>query len=102
MENGVVDSAAEKLYSELERKRFEVLFDDRVESAGVKFNDADLLGVPARIIVSQRTLKSNSVEVKLRREKETELVPLEEVEKKLTTVKMTTASYVTSRPIIDK
>ncbi|MGB2885051.1 MAG: His/Gly/Thr/Pro-type tRNA ligase C-terminal domain-containing protein [Dehalococcoidia bacterium] len=86
MENGVVDSAAEKLYSELERKRFEVLFDDRVESAGVKFNDADLLGVPARIIVSQRTLKSDSVEVKLRRDKETELVPLEKVEKKLTTL----------------
>jgi len=63
-----------------------VLFDDRVESAGVKFNDADLLGVPVRIIVSQRTLKSNSVEVKLRRDKETELVPLEEVEKKLTTL----------------
>jgi prolyl-tRNA synthetase len=86
MENGVVDSAAEKLYSELERKGFEVLFDDRIESAGVKFNDADLLGVPVRIIVSQRTLKSDSVEVKLRRDKETELVPLEEVEKKLTTL----------------
>ena len=86
MENGVVDSAAEKLYSELEKKGFEVLFDDRIESAGVKFNDADLLGVPVRIIVSQRTLKSNSVEVKLRRDKETELVPLEEVEKKLTTL----------------
>jgi prolyl-tRNA synthetase len=86
MENGVVDSTAEKLYSELEKKGFEVLFDDRIESAGVKFNDADLLGVPVRIIVSQRTLKSNSAEVKLRREKETELVLLEEVEKKLATL----------------
>ncbi|TET15641.1 MAG: proline--tRNA ligase, partial [Dehalococcoidia bacterium] len=78
-----VVSAAEKLYADLEEKGFEVLFDDRIESAGVKFNDADLLGVPVRVVVSQRTLKSNGAELKLRREKETELVSMGEVSSKL-------------------
>ena len=75
--------AAEKLYAELEEKGFEVLFDDRIESAGVKFNDADLLGVPVRLVVSPRTLKSNSAEVRLRGEKQTELVPMAEVSGRL-------------------
>jgi len=83
MDDPEVVSAAEKLYAELEGKGFEVLFDDRIESAGVKFNDADLLGVPVRVIVSPRTLKSNSAELKLRREKETELVSMGEVSSKL-------------------
>ncbi|TET75261.1 MAG: proline--tRNA ligase, partial [Dehalococcoidia bacterium] len=83
MDDPEVVLAAEKLYAELEEKGFEVLFDDRIESAGVKFNDADLLGVPVRVVVSQRTLKSNSAELKLRREKETELVSMGEVSSKL-------------------
>jgi len=84
MVNEVVAASAEKLYIELEKEGFEVLFDDRNESAGIKFNDADLLGMPVRIIVSQRALKSDSAEVKLRREKETEIVPLNEVGGRLT------------------
>jgi len=60
-----------------------VLFDDREESPGVKFNDADLLGIPLRVTVSPRTLKTNSMEVKRRSEKEAELVPLEGVVAKL-------------------
>jgi len=83
MDDPEVVSAAEKLYADLEEKGFEVLFDDRIESAGVKFNDADLLGVPLRVVVSQRTLRSNSAELKLRRAKETELVSLGEVSSKL-------------------
>ncbi|MEE8372579.1 MAG: proline--tRNA ligase, partial [Dehalococcoidia bacterium] len=83
MDDSTVASEAEKLYVELQGHGFEVLFDDRVESAGVKFNDADLLGVPVRVVVSQRTLKSRSAEVKLRKEKEAEIVPLEDVGKKL-------------------
>ena len=54
-----------------------MLFDDRQESPGIKFNDADLLGIPIRVTISPRTLKSNSVEVKWRSQKESELVPLE-------------------------
>jgi prolyl-tRNA synthetase len=53
-----------------------VLFDDRTESPGIKFNDADLLGIPLRITVSPRTLKENSVEVKWRAEKEAKILPL--------------------------
>jgi len=55
----------------------EVLFDDRNESPGVKFNDADLLGIPLRVTISPRTLKNNSVEIKWRSQKEAELMPLE-------------------------
>ena len=74
-----VSEIAEKLYSELENEGIEVLFDDRQESPGVKFNDADLLGIPIRVTVSPRTLEKASVEIKLRSEKDSELVPLAEV-----------------------
>jgi len=72
-----VASAAEKAYKELENAGIEVLFDDRDESPGVKFNDADLLGIPLRLTLSPRTLKNQSIETKWRTEKETQLLPLE-------------------------
>jgi prolyl-tRNA synthetase len=68
---------AENLYTELEAQNLEVLFDDRKESPGVKFNDADLLGIPLRVTISPRTLEKNSVEIKWRSEKEPQLLPLE-------------------------
>jgi prolyl-tRNA synthetase len=71
-----VGETVEKLYQELEAAGVEVLFDDRTESPGIKFNDADLLGIPLRITVSPRTLKENSVEVKWRAEKEAKILPL--------------------------
>ncbi|NPV70649.1 MAG: proline--tRNA ligase [Firmicutes bacterium] len=74
-----VRGTGEKLYAGLLEKKFEVLYDDRDASAGVKFNDADLLGMPVRITVSQRSLSRGGVEMKLRREKESTLVPLDEV-----------------------
>jgi len=74
---------AENLYTDLTAQGLEVLLDDRDESPGVKFNDADLLGIPLRVTVSPRTLEKNSVEVKWRSEKESELVPLEEAANKL-------------------
>jgi len=73
-----VADVAEKLYAELQSAGLEVLFDDREESPGVKFNDADLLGIPLRVTVSPRTLQNNSVEVKWRSEKEATLVPIAE------------------------
>jgi prolyl-tRNA synthetase len=82
-ENTKVEEVAEKLYAELEAAGFEVLFDDRQESPGVKFNDADLLGMPLRLTVSPRTLEKNSVELKKRAEKDSELVPLGETVKRL-------------------
>jgi prolyl-tRNA synthetase len=78
-----VESATEELYNSLQSKELEVLYDDREESAGVKFNDADLLGIPIRVVVSPRTLRSASAEVKQRGEKEAELVPLKEVTHRL-------------------
>ncbi len=71
-----VAEVAEKLYAELEAEGLETLFDDREESPGVKFNDADLLGIPLRVTISPRTLEKKSVEVKWRSEKEAQLVPL--------------------------
>ena len=64
-ENVVV--ASEKIYSELIGAGFSVLFDDRVDAqAGFKFNDADLLGMPIQIIVGDKKLKENKVEIKVR------------------------------------
>jgi prolyl-tRNA synthetase len=74
-----VEAVAEKLYAELEAAGLEVLFDDRPESPGVKFNDADLLGIPIRVTISPRTLEKDSVEIKKRTEKETRLIKLEQV-----------------------
>jgi len=56
-----------------------VLCDDRDESAGVKFADADLIGCPVRLTVSRRSLEAGGVEVKARAEKERQVVPLDSV-----------------------
>ena len=79
LENPQVATAAENLYAELESHGLEVLFDDRQESPGVKFNDADLLGIPIRVTISPRTLEANSLEIKKRSEKKSQLVPLEDI-----------------------
>ena len=61
-----VKNKAEEIYVRLSGRR-EVLYDDRDDSPGVKLKDADLLGIPIRIVVSQRLLKKNEVEVKVRK-----------------------------------
>lgn len=60
-------AAAEAIYSDLLAAGIEVLYDDRDERAGVKFNDADLLGIPIRLTVGGKGLKNSIVEMKLRR-----------------------------------
>ncbi len=77
VEDAAVMQTAEKLYTELTSAGVEVLLDDRPESPGVKFNDGDLIGIPLRIVISSRTLQNNSVELKWRREKQAEILPLE-------------------------
>ncbi|MBI2303718.1 MAG: proline--tRNA ligase [Chloroflexi bacterium] len=77
-ENPPVVASAEELYRRLQSSGLEVLLDDRDESAGVKFNDADLLGIPYRLVVSPKTVANGVVEIKERREKEPTLVPLEQ------------------------
>jgi prolyl-tRNA synthetase len=70
---------AEGLYKNLSAVGIEVLFDDRNESPGVKFNDADLIGLPIRLTVSQRALKNGGVEYKQRDQTERSIIPLEKV-----------------------
>ncbi|MFL7813491.1 MAG: proline--tRNA ligase [Anaerolineales bacterium] len=77
-ESETVHQAAEKLYQDLQDAGIEVLFDDRDESPGVKFNDADLIGIPLRLTVGGRSLQQGGVEAKLRHEKEKSLYPLDE------------------------
>ncbi len=83
MENQKVSAAAEKVYADLEAEGLEVLFDDRQESPGIKFNDADLLGIPLRVTISPRTLEKNSAEIKKRSAKEAEFLPLDGIVAKL-------------------
>ncbi len=78
-----VGEIAEKLYAEFQASGLEVLLDDRKESPGIKFNDADLIGLPLRVTVSPRTLEKNSVEVKWRNKKDSELIPLDQVTAKM-------------------
>ena len=61
-----VRAAAEALYDELALAGLSVLYDDRDESAGVKFNDADLVGLPVRLLISDRLLAAGQVEIKRR------------------------------------
>jgi prolyl-tRNA synthetase len=72
-----VRAKAEELAARLAQAGVDVLYDDRNESAGVKFADADLIGIPLRLTVSRRTLKESSMELKRRSAAEAELVPLE-------------------------
>ena len=75
---GATLDAAEQLYGELRDAGLEVLYDDRSENPGVKFNDADLIGCPLRITVGDRSLKNGEVEVKLRCEDTPTGVPLDQ------------------------
>jgi prolyl-tRNA synthetase len=74
-----VPRVAEQLYQDLQAAGVEVLFDDRDESPGVKFNDADLIGNPIRLTVSQRSLKKNGVEFKRRDRQESHVFPMDEI-----------------------
>ncbi|MBI1823945.1 MAG: proline--tRNA ligase [Nitrospirae bacterium] len=74
-----VVETAEKLSLELENKGFEVLIDDRPERPGVKFNDADLIGIPFQVIVGEKSLAEGAVEVKVRKTGETQKVPLGQI-----------------------
>lgn len=69
-------SAAERIYSELVAQGIEVLLDDRDERPGVKFNDADLLGIPLRVTIGDKSLRKGEVEVKPRRENSHQTVSL--------------------------
>ncbi len=78
-----VADKAWRLYDDLAAAGLEVLYDDRTESPGVKFNDADLIGLPVRVTVSPRSLEKGAVEVKPRRSGDVELVPYSEAVAKI-------------------
>ena len=70
---------AENLYTTLIKKGIDVLYDDRELSAGEKLADADLLGVPLRLVVSEKTIANNKWELKYRRTGEVEFVSTEDL-----------------------
>jgi prolyl-tRNA synthetase len=74
---------AEEIYNDLRGAGITVLFDDRDERAGVKFNDADLIGCPIRITVGEKALQNGMVELKPRKEKENKLVAPEKINEEI-------------------
>lgn len=75
-----VKAQADKIYADLASAGIEVLYDDRAEiSAGEKFSDADLIGIPYRAVVSARSLADNGIELKKRTEEKGQIVSLEEL-----------------------
>ena len=69
---------ADKIYDELQRAGIDTLYDDREASAGEKFADADLLGIPYRLVVSSKSLKEGGVEIKKRTEEGAKIISLKE------------------------
>jgi prolyl-tRNA synthetase len=76
-QGGEAGKLAEQVYADLWAAGIETLFDDRDERPGVKFKDADLIGIPLRLTVSNRALQNGGVEFKLRHEKERRIVAAE-------------------------
>jgi prolyl-tRNA synthetase len=74
-----VEEIAESLYAQLTEAGVEVLFDDRKERPGVMFNDMELVGIPHTIVIGERNLDENKVEVKNRRSGEKKLVEIEQL-----------------------
>lgn len=74
-----VTEVAERIYAQLQEAGIELLYDDRDERAGVKFNDADLLGIPIRLTVGARGIKNGIAELKLRGSDESQTVPLDDI-----------------------
>lgn len=86
MKNSEIRDTCESLYTNLQKDGFEIIYDDRTDvSAGFKFNDADLLGMPLQIIVGEKNLKNGNVEIKIRKTGEKVLVSLSELSQRINT-----------------
>ncbi len=81
---GDVSKEAQKLYEELSEQGIEVLFDDRDVRPGDKFADSDLMGIPYRLVISDRSLKEESVEVKHRKSGQAENIKINKIVSYLT------------------
>lgn len=93
------EEVADDLYGRLRAAGLDVLCDDRDESPGVKFNDADLIGVPIRLTIGSRSLDQGGVELKLRQEKERELVPMGDVEERVQEAKNALLEEIADRVV---
>jgi prolyl-tRNA synthetase len=76
-------STAEQLYQELSDKGVEVLYDDREETPGIKFKDADLIGIPLRVTLGEKNVKKGLLEIRKRKTGETLLVKKEDAVSKI-------------------
>src|SRR5262249_41287542 len=83
LEDPAISAQAERIYEQLCQAGFQVLFDDRMARAGEKFSDADLIGIPARLTVSKRSLEQGKVEFKLRQAAKAELLSIEEAQTRI-------------------
>lgn len=80
----LVKNFTKKVYDDLQSKGLEVLYDDRNDaSAGEKFAEADMIGIPHRLVVSEKTLKQNGVEIKKRKENKTKIINVREIQKNI-------------------
>jgi prolyl-tRNA synthetase len=77
---------AEEIYNILQKEGISTLLDDREERAGVKFNDADLIGCPIRVTVGEKALKEGRVELKPRREKDNQLIAVDAIGERITSL----------------
>ena len=77
----LIIESAEQIYVNLSKEGIDVLIDDRDLRAGIKFKDADLLGSPVRVTVGMRHLKQGLVEMKIRSESESSLIPFKDASK---------------------
>jgi prolyl-tRNA synthetase len=78
IKTNLVKETAEQLYQDLTKERVEVLYDDREETPGVKFKDADLTGIPLRVTLGEKNLKKGLIEIRKRKTGEVLLVKKEE------------------------
>jgi prolyl-tRNA synthetase len=74
-----ITEKADRVYHELQNTNIEVLFDDRQESPGIKFNDSDLIGLPIRLTISNKSIKNGGVEIKLRSEDKYSFVSFDKI-----------------------
>ena len=79
----VINNTAEKIYRELTEAGIECLWDDRDIRGGVKFKDADLLGIPVRVTIGKKSVADGCVEIKPRANKQSKKVAVEEAKAKI-------------------
>jgi len=92
---------ADRVYQQLQEAGLEVLYDDRDERAGVKFNDADLLGIPMRLTIGARGVKNGVAELKLRRSDEINELPLDDLVNQIQAVSDAESAAVLAGVIIE-